>query len=150
LYLHIAGADEKEKLEATFALAPPWLLWFTFADYTAKLLNLAIPDLSQVTGIMRPKANFDLRWGLPTGAFERLPWPHGSESEPLARTDLNLLRPTSEDATRQMTRREQMRERAALQKFQFDERQEAWPPLIPMEYLKLSRSDPNFFSSSQP
>jgi hypothetical protein len=49
-------------------------------------------------------------------AFERIPWPHGPEDEPLARTDLNLLRPTIADATRQMTRREQMRERVALKK----------------------------------
>jgi hypothetical protein len=29
------GADEKEKLDAVFASAPPWLIWFTFGDYTA-------------------------------------------------------------------------------------------------------------------
>ena len=29
------GADEKHKLDAVFAAAPPWLLWFTFADCTA-------------------------------------------------------------------------------------------------------------------
>ena len=88
-----SGADEKQKLEAAFASAPPWLLWFTFADYTAKLLNFTISDLSKVSGYMRSKANFDIWWGLPRGAFERSPWPHGSESDPLARTDLNLLRP---------------------------------------------------------
>ena len=120
-----SGADEKQKLEAAFASAPPWLLWFTFADYTAKLLNLAIPDLSNVTGFMRSKANFDLWWGVPSGAFEQAPWPRGCQDEPLARTDLNLLRPTIEDTTRQMTRRELIRERAALQKFQRREPQKA-------------------------
>jgi hypothetical protein len=151
-----SGADEKQKLEAALASAPPWLLWFTFADYTAELLKLAIPDLSEVTGLMRSKANFDIWWGLPRNAFERSPWPHGSESEPLARTDLNLLRPTMKGATRLMTRREQMRERAALKKSDRGERQESWPPLIPVEYLKLSRSerislahgDPDFHHAS--
>ncbi len=135
-----SGADEKQKLEAAFASAPPWLLWFTFADYTAELLNLAIPDLSEVAGFMRSKADFDIWYGLPRGAFERTSWPHGSEGEPLARTDLNLLRPTIEDATRQMTRRELIRERAALQKSDRGE-QQAWPRLIPVEHLKLSRSE---------
>ena len=136
-----SGADEKQKLEAAFASAPPWLLWFTFADYTTKLLNLTIPDLSNVTGFMRSKANFDMWWGLPTGAFERIPWPHGPEDEPLARTDLTLLRPTIAGGTRQMTRREQMRERVALQKSDRDQCQDAWPALIPADYLKLSRSE---------
>ena len=126
-----SGADEKQKLEVALASAPPWLLWFTFADYTAKLLNLTIPDLSKVTGFMRSKANFDIWWGLPRGAFEQAPWPHGPEDEPLARTDLNFLRPTIEDAIRQMTRRELMRKRVALQKSDRGERQKAWPPLIP-------------------
>jgi hypothetical protein len=74
-------------------------------------------------------------------AFERIPWPHGPEDEPLARTDLNLLRPTIADATRQMTRREQMRERVALKKSDRGERRDAWPALIPADYLKLSRSE---------
>jgi hypothetical protein len=37
------GADEKEKLDRVFSAAPPWLLWFTFADYTAALLDLTLP-----------------------------------------------------------------------------------------------------------
>ena len=28
------GTDEKEKLNTVFVLAPPWLVWFTFGDYT--------------------------------------------------------------------------------------------------------------------
>ena len=136
-----SGADEKRKLELAFTSAPPWLLWFTFADYTAKLLDLTIPDLSTVTGFMRSKAHFDIWWGLPRGAFVRAPWPHGSEGESLARTDLNLLRPTIKDATRQMTRREQMRERAALKKSDRGEFHEAWPALIPAKILRMSRSE---------
>ena len=136
-----SGADEKQKLEIAFASAPPWVLWFTLADYTAEVLNFTIPDLSKVNGFMRSKANFDLWWGVPSGAFEQAPWPRGCEDEPLARTDLNLLRPTIEDTTRQMTRRELMRERAALKKSQRGERQEAWPPLVPEKILKLSPSE---------
>ena len=36
----LAGADEKDKLNRAFKSAPPWLIWFTFADYTAKLLDV--------------------------------------------------------------------------------------------------------------
>ena len=132
-----SGADEKQKLEAALASAPPWLLWFTFADYSAKLLNLTIPDLSEVTQFMRSKTNFDIWWGLPTGAFEYAPWPHGSD-EPLARTDVNLLRPAN-NSIKQMTRRELMRERVALMKSDRDESKDHWPYLIPAQILKLSR-----------
>jgi hypothetical protein len=135
-----SGADEKQKLEAALASAPPWLLWFTFSDYTAKLLNITFPDLSEVTGFRRSKANFDIWWGLPRGPFERAPWPHGSEDEPLARTDLNLLRPTIQDATRPLTRRELMRRNAALKQSE-REREEAWPDLIPAEVLRLPFSE---------
>src|ERR1700722_15167681 len=40
LIARFSGATEKEKLERVFASAPPWLIWFTFADYTAELLGL--------------------------------------------------------------------------------------------------------------
>jgi hypothetical protein len=67
------GADEKEKLNRVLRSAPPWLIWFTFADYTAKLLELNLPDLSSVTGFERSKNIFHLWWGLPEGAFECRP-----------------------------------------------------------------------------
>jgi hypothetical protein len=121
------GADEKQKLNTAFTTAPPWLLWFTFADYTAKLLNLTIPDLSKVSGFTRSK-KFDIWWGLPSGAFERELWPRGRDQEPLARTDLKV---------RGMTRRELMRERMAFEKSTRDE--EHWPDLLPTQVLKLSR-----------
>jgi hypothetical protein len=131
------GSDEKQKLSTAFASAPPWLIWLTFADYTAELMGLSLPDLSKVSRFLRSKANFDLWWGLPTGAFEREPWPHGYEHEPLARTDLNLLRPTVERPVRQMTRRELRRQRATRMRFNAIERGESWPSLIPAEFLKL-------------
>ena len=53
-----SGADEKQKLEATFALAPPWLLWFTFADYTTELLNLAFQIWQKSPGSCDLKSTF--------------------------------------------------------------------------------------------
>ena len=50
----LAGADEKGKLDAVFASAPPWLIWFTFGDFTADTLGLRLPDLSSVTRIRAP------------------------------------------------------------------------------------------------
>jgi hypothetical protein len=131
------GADEKQKLDAVFAAAPPWALWFTFADYTAELLDLTLPDLSKVSRFMRSKENFDIWWGLPTGMFEREPWSHGYERELLARTDLNLLRPTREWPAKGMTPRELMRERAVFKKSDCGECVDSWPPLVPVEFLKL-------------
>jgi hypothetical protein len=135
------GKDEKEKLNTAFIAAPPWLLWFTFAAYTAKLLGLTLPDLSNVSRFIRSKKNFDIWWGLPTGAFERELWPRGRDQEPLARTDLSLLRPAITNSIRAMTRRELMRERMAFEKFTRDEKQRHWPDPPPAQVLKLSRSE---------
>ena len=96
LIARFSGATEKKKLERVFAAAPPWLIWFTFADLTAGFLGLAVPDLSSVAGFARSKADFVNWYGLPKGAFVPRPWPDGSDNEPLARTGLNLLRPTTE------------------------------------------------------
>ena len=52
------GTDEKDKLNRVFKSATPWLIWFTFADYTAKLLDLDLPDLSTVSGFERSKKVF--------------------------------------------------------------------------------------------
>jgi hypothetical protein len=135
------GADEKEQLDAVFASAPPWLIWFTFGDYTAELLGLTLPDLSGVAGFARSKANFDLWCGLPSGAFERCPWPDGPDNEPLARTDLKLLRPEMERPDDQMTPRERRRARATYMKSHPIERTDDWPPLLPAEFLEMSFED---------
>ena len=129
----IPGSDEKQKLDRVFAAAPPWLVWFTFADYTAALLGLRLPDLSDVSQFVRSKQNFDLWWGLPRGAFEKTPWPYGMECEPLARTDLDLLRPALERPVKTMTHRESRRDRAASMK---SERLQPWPALAPAATLK--------------
>ena len=82
LIARFSGATEKEKLERVFASAPPWLIWFTFADYTAELLGLSQPDLSSVAGFARSKADFDNWYGVPSGAF--VPNPGRATNEPLA------------------------------------------------------------------
>lgn len=130
------GADEKEKLDAVFASAPPWLIWFTFGDYTAELLGLTLPDLSSVAGFARSKANFDLWWGLPSDAFERRPWPDGPDNEPLARTDLKLLRPTTGSPDGQMTPRERKRARAIHMKSDPIKRMDDWPGLPTLEFIQ--------------
>ena len=131
-------------MDAVFASAPPWLIWFTFADYTAKLLGLTLPNLSEVAGFARSKANFDLLYGLPSGAFERRPWPNGPDNEPLARTDLKLLRPDLKlvrpDLQRpdsQMTPRERRRARATDRKSHPFDGTGDWPILLSSEFLQL-------------
>ena len=132
------GADEKEKLDTVFRSAPPWLIWFTFGDYTAGLLGLTLPDLSSVTGFARSKASFDRWWGLPSDAFERHPWPDGPDDEPLAHTDLNLLRPAKGRPDRQMTPRERRREHAIQMKSHPIERADDWPDLLESELIEES------------
>jgi hypothetical protein len=74
----LPGADEKDKLARVFKSAPPWLIWFTFADFTAKLLDLNLPDLSTVTSFERSTDIFHRWWGLPESAFECRPWLDGT------------------------------------------------------------------------
>jgi hypothetical protein len=131
------GVGEKDKLDAVFASAPPWLIWFTFGDYTAELLGLTLPNLSTVTGFARSKADFDRWFGLPSGAFERQPWPDGPDKEPLARTDLKLLRPDLEGPDSQMTPRECKRARATYMKSYPIECTNDWPILDPPESLRM-------------
>jgi hypothetical protein len=66
------GADEKEKLNCVLRSAPPWLLWFTFADYSAKLLGLSLPDLSTVRRFERSKEIFHSWWELRKSGFDSI------------------------------------------------------------------------------
>jgi hypothetical protein len=131
------GRDEKAKLNAAFASAPPWFIWFTFGDYTAALLGLTLPNLSGVSGFTRSKENFNHWWGLPKGAFERDPWPYGPETEPLAHVDLSLLRPAMRDPNSQMTRREQRRAVAAHMKSLNKKHTDGWPWLPAPAILEM-------------
>jgi hypothetical protein len=133
------GATEKKKLERVFASAPPWLIWFTFADYTAELLGLSLPDLSSIASFARSKADFDNWCGLPSGAFVRRAWPDGPDNEALARTDLNLLRPATQRPIiiSPTTRREHRRAHAIGLNSHSAKSTADWPDLISLEYLTM-------------
>jgi hypothetical protein len=129
------GADEKEKLNGVLRSAPPWLLWFTFADYSAKLLGLRLPDLSSVSRFERSKEIFHGWWGLPQSAFECQPWPNGIDGEALARTDLSLFElETGQEMP--VTKRGRMRALAHASRSHLS-RQFDWPALISEAYLRL-------------
>jgi hypothetical protein len=49
----LPGTDEIEKLSAVFKVAPPWLLWFTYGDVCARILDIKLPDLSSVNRFAR-------------------------------------------------------------------------------------------------
>jgi hypothetical protein len=66
----LPGATNQEKFPNLFSSAPPWLIWFTFADYTAAFLDLPLPDLSSVTNFRRSKSVFEMWPALPDGKFE--------------------------------------------------------------------------------
>jgi hypothetical protein len=137
LIAHFSGTTERNKLQRVFASAPPWLMWFTFGDYTAKLLGLTLPDLSSVADFARSKADFDNWPGLPSDAFVPRPRPDGPENEPLARTDLNLLRHAAERSPEPITRREHRRALAIYMKSRSAESTEDWPYLIPIEIITM-------------
>jgi hypothetical protein len=122
------GRDEKEKLNQVFQSAPPWLIWFTFADYTAAFLGLDLPDLSRVRRFERSREGF-CKWpGFPKTAFEPRPWPDGPAGEPLARTDLRLLNLKPDQAGR-MSNRERKRGLAMFSAVDFGENIH-WPILL--------------------
>ena len=129
------GANEKEKLNHVLRSAPPWLLWFTFADYSAKLLGLSLPDLSTVSRFERSNEIFQGWWGLPQSAYECHPWPHGIDGEALARTDLSLFElETGQEMP--VTKRERTRALAHASRSNLG-RKVKWPTLIPAERLRL-------------
>ena len=129
------GADEKEKLNLVLQSAPPWLLWFTFADYSAKLLGLSLPDLSTVSRFERSNEIFQGWWGLPQSAYECHPWPHGIDGEALARTDLSLFElETGQEMP--VTKRERTRALAHASRSNLG-RKVKWPTLISAERFRL-------------
>jgi hypothetical protein len=66
----LPGATKKEKFPNLFSSAPPWLIWFTYADLTGAILNLPLPDLSSVTNSRRSKSAFEKWPALADGKFE--------------------------------------------------------------------------------
>ena len=73
--------------------------------------------------------------GCLNGAFERRPWPDGPDSEPLAHTDLDLLRPAVAWPDSQITSRERKRARATYMKSDPIQHMDNWPGLITLEHL---------------
>jgi hypothetical protein len=74
----LPGADETEKLNAAFAMAPAWLLWFTHGEVAGVYLGLNMPDFSSKSRFARPRINLD---HLPEGPFEWRLLPDGAEDE---------------------------------------------------------------------
>jgi hypothetical protein len=66
----LPGTTKKEKFQNLLSSAPPWLIWFTFADLTGAIFNLTLPDLSSVTKFRRSKSVFEKWPALPDGKFE--------------------------------------------------------------------------------
>jgi hypothetical protein len=134
------GSNEKQKLSAAFAAAPPWLIWHTFADYTAAMLELPIPDLTRVSRFIRSKKNWVNWWAVPTDAFEHTPWPHGRDNEPMAKIRWPL--PTDESSRSQddQTPRERNRQRKLFGQFEKTDF-ESWPYLEPAELMRLPEKE---------
>lgn len=86
------GRDERDKISRVFEIAPPWLLWFTYADHSARKLGVRLPDLSSVTYFQRRKICSDEypenKYIIPEGTVERRPWPDGVIREPVARVKI--------------------------------------------------------------
>jgi hypothetical protein len=80
---HAPGKNDKEKIALIMASAPAWLLWFTFYDITARMLDLPAPDLSTMRKFSRSLTTLRQYPALPKGAFEYRPRPNGSDEEPL-------------------------------------------------------------------
>jgi hypothetical protein len=137
----LPGANEKEKLDRAFAALPPWLIWFTFADYTAALLRLTIPDLRSVSRFARPWKNFRNWWGVPTGAFEETLWPHGPAHERLARIGLDLMGGRENRPPENLTPRERKRQRKLFAEFDQAASRPSWPYLEPEEVLRLPKQE---------
>jgi hypothetical protein len=129
------GKDEKDKLNRVFRSAPPWLIWFTFADYTAALLELDLPDLSSVVGFERSLVGFHHWWGYPSTAFELRPWPHGPFGQTLARTDLRLLQ-LETDPNAGLSNRVRKRRLAISSQLDLDGKIR-WPTLFEAEWLQM-------------
>jgi len=76
---HLPGDNPLDQLDRIFAKAPPWLCWFTHADFDARILGVTLPDLSSVSRFQRGRATL---YRLPLGPFECHRLPDGVD-EPL-------------------------------------------------------------------
>lgn len=81
------GESEKDTLSRALGTAPPWLIWFTFADHGIRTLGLPLPDLSSVTCFQRYRRS-EFGYQIPKGVFEQIYWPNGEIAEPIPRPRL--------------------------------------------------------------
>jgi hypothetical protein len=66
----LPGTTKEEKIQNLFSSAPPWLIWFTYADFTGAILDVTLPDLSTVANVRRSRSTFEKWPALPDGKFE--------------------------------------------------------------------------------
>jgi hypothetical protein len=132
------GDDERQKLNFVFASAPAWLIYFTFGDYTAKLLGLTVPDLSDVSGFKRPREHFE-RWpNLPRGVFELVPLEKGFRNQLF--TDKNLTSSVVSSEQERMTGRERKRELLIQKRHPAEKSDDEWPFLWDKWFLDKTSS----------
>lgn len=132
------GEDEKDKLNRVFKSAPPWFLWFTFADHSARELGLTIPDLSSIARFERshrPLQMYDW-YRVPEGKFERRPWDDGIVRNPAVYAKVVPSEP-QEDQSTPRERQRGLRYKTAQPK----DRRPTWPRRWPMELLELTSEE---------
>ena len=103
----LSGTNEKEKFDPIFANAPPWLIWFTFADWTADFLNYQLPDLSEMHSFARGTRGLECWPSLPAGAFEFCPMRLSNPN--FSVRDMEYFRRMRDVPEEQMTRLERKR-----------------------------------------
>jgi hypothetical protein len=105
----LPGSTEKEKFQNLISSAPPWLIWYTFADFTAGFLDLTLPDLSSVTHFERSKSVFEKWPDLPDGKFEFRIRSDDSDLKGFSARDLFFLKDMHEVPEEKMTRLDRKR-----------------------------------------
>jgi hypothetical protein len=111
----LPGSTENEKFQSLFSSAPAWLVWFTFADVTAGLLGLTLPDLSGVKNFGRSETELRNWPALPDGKFEPRPRPRPSSFD-ISTSDATFAIDLSKIPEEQWTRLERKRMSSILNK----------------------------------
>jgi len=114
----LPGSTKKEKFQNFFSSAPPWLIWFTFADFTATFLDLTLPDLSSVKHFERSKSVFEKWPDLPDGKFEFRIRSDDFGLEELSTGDVFFLKDMQQVPAQKMTRLDRKRYFSLLRKLE--------------------------------
>ena len=112
----LPGSTEKEKFQNLISSAPPWLMWFTFADFSAASLDLTLPDVSSVEHFERSKSVFEKWPDLPDGKFEFRIRSDDSDLKGFSARDLGFLKDMHEVPVKKMTRLDRKRYLSLLRK----------------------------------